>query len=181
MNNIIYLVVSLPRSGTTTLCEMAKICGLNPSHVLKQDFSIALEKYNFFADTPFYSPEYLLAICQIYKNIKFIYIDRDIVEVKNSMQKANIHNYLKNFLHKKIEINDKVILQDALCWNYIHKNHEINHKQLIINLSNTYSIPMLIYNFKDGWEPFCNFINSKIPQSNIPHLNKWQDYRYSPS
>ena len=55
--NSITIVTSLPRSGTTTICEMAKICGFRPCHVLKEDLSASLEKYNFFADLANELPE----------------------------------------------------------------------------------------------------------------------------
>jgi hypothetical protein len=29
----------------------------------------------------------------------------------------------------------------------------------------------LIYNFQDGWEPFCNFLGCDKPSVEIPHLN----------
>lgn len=176
--NSITIVTSLPRSGTTTICEMAKICGFKPCHVLKEDFSISLEKYNFFADTPFYSPEYLLALSQIYKNLKFIYINRDLSDVYESMQKTNIDKYLEDYLNKVDNINKKEVLQDALCWNFIHKNKSLDHKNIIFSIARNYSIPILEYNFNEGWDSFCSFMECEKPKKEIPHLNKWQNYRY---
>jgi hypothetical protein len=42
---------------------------------------------------------------------------------------------------------------------------------IIINL-NDHKKNVLMYNFEDGWVPFCNFTNTEIPKEDIPTLNK---------
>jgi len=56
----------------------------------------------------------------------------------------------------------------------------INEKQFrkAYRMHNTYVLSkapkdkMLIFNFKDGWEPLCNFLELSIPNKPFPHKNK---------
>ena len=59
--SVIFFVVSLPRTGTKSVCKMADLCDLKPMHVLdtsKRLISHIENGYNFFADTPFYNPNF---------------------------------------------------------------------------------------------------------------------------
>ena len=172
----VYIVASLPRSGTTSLCKMASIANLKPMHVLKEHtLSSAIELgYNFFADTPFYSPFFLIGILQFYKNIKLIYLDRQIDEIKKSFEKTKLNLYFKKYPNFLADINFPY-LHDALCYNQLHNYPTFveNHKKYITDIANTYNIEMLMYRFEDGWQPFCNFLGiEKTPSCPIPHLNK---------
>ena len=167
----IYIVVSPPRSGTTSICKMAEICGLNPMHVLSNiSFSEAIHQYNFFADTPFYSPEFLIGLLQTYKNVKFIYITRSPEEIKQSMIKSGVYNYLSG---EKVfsYMYDKLLIHDFIFLKNVRQNLQ-DHYNIMTKISNIYGIEMLSYNFADGWEPFCNFIDTNIPDVPIPHLNR---------
>lgn len=39
------------------------------------------------------------------------------------------------------------------------------------------SSQLLIYNIKEGWEPLCNFLGSKIPPSKFPYTNKQNNFK----
>ena len=93
MKKNLFMVTSLPRTGTTSLCSMASHCGLKSMHVLKNHSLIDAinSNYNFFADTPFYSPEFLIGVLEsgLEKtyNIKFIYSHREALSHQNSLNK----------------------------------------------------------------------------------------------
>jgi hypothetical protein len=46
------------------------------------------------------------------------------------------------------------------------------HKELVISKIKEYGKELLIYNFEDGWKPFCDFLEVEIPTEKIPILNK---------
>lgn len=168
----IFFVTSLPRTGTTSLCKMAEICGLKSLHILKNiSFSEALDQgCNFFADTPFYCPEFLLGLLELglkkENYIKFIYSHRE--------QKS--HEKSINKLLKKWQPSEKIYnllsLLDNLCYNRLNENYIKNHYYYIKQISRFYRIDILDYSFDKGWEPFCNFIKKPIPNIKLPHQNK---------
>jgi Sulfotransferase domain len=163
----VFIVASLPRTGTTSLCAMAKICGLKPMHVLEGLLEKAIDEgYDFFSDTPFYIPEFLCGVLESSnREIKLIYSHRNKKDWLASMETL-----------KKIwiptEILDKQTLIDDLCYKYMETNSSIEkHHEYIRQISEKYDIEMLDYKFGDGWEPFCRFIDKHIPDCKIPHLN----------
>jgi hypothetical protein len=170
MKNYIYIITSLPRTGTTSLCQMADICGLKSIHVLKnKSFKYALnEGYNFFADTPFYDPEFLIGIleCEMLDNIKFIYSHRETMSHQNSINK-----FLHTWQPPK-KIHNKIGLLDKLCYNKLNQTYIENHYNYIKKISFLYNIDMLDYKLNEGWKPFCSFINKPIPNVILPHKNK---------
>jgi hypothetical protein len=169
--NTIYFLTSLPKSGTTSLCRMADMCGLKSLHVLKNVSLISAlnEGYNFYADTPFYSPEFLIGLLEfeIQKkyNIKFIYSHRINNDHKKSLEKM----YLNWNIPKP---TNKISLLDHILHNKIKKYDNENHHLYIKTISTIYNINLLNYNFSEGWASFCEFINKPIPKDTIPHLNK---------
>jgi hypothetical protein len=46
-----------------------------------------------------------------------------------------------------------------------------SHKQKILSIIRENNKELLIYNFQDGWETFCDFLGSEKPSVEIPHLN----------
>jgi len=168
----IYLVTSLPRTGTTSLCKMANICNLQSVHVLKNDsfYSYIARGYNFFADTPFYIPEFLICILESFPNLKFkfIYSHKNEDALIASLQKLkNKWNPLNK------PINSKIRLLDSLAYNLLEDNIYIkNHFSKIELITKIYNIDMLSYRFHDGWAPFCEFTKTIMPIVSIPHLNE---------
>jgi hypothetical protein len=166
-----YIVVSAPRTGTNSICKMAEICGLKPMHILQQNFSKALKEYNFFANTPFYSPEFLIGILQTYQNVRFIYIERPVEEIRQSMLASKY-----KVLEKPIDITDQesiLRLHDMIFLRYIIQPEYLKvHKSVVKNMANLYGVDFLTYSFDQGWKPFCNFIGKNVPEIELPHLNK---------
>jgi hypothetical protein len=168
----IYFVISLPRTGTTSLCEMDNLCGLNSLHVLMNiSFIEALDQgYNFFADTPFYNPEFIIGLLesglQDRYNIKFIYSKRETASHQNSLNK------LFNKWKPPNKIYNKLGLLDNLLYNKLDSNYTKNHYGYIKKISTLYKIEILEYTFNKGWKNFCDFIKRPIPNSALPHRNK---------
>jgi hypothetical protein len=171
----IYLVTSLPRSGTMSLTAMANICGIKTNHVLggKNFLKLIENDVHFFSDTPFYSPEFLLGLLETLPldkyNIKFIYSHRDQESWSKSFSKL-INRWKPMF---KIPTQNKAMLHDVLCYNHITPNTDIvKHYQYIKEISNIYKIPLLDYTFSSGWTPFCNYLGVSTPDCELPWLHK---------
>ena len=90
-----YFVVSLPRTGTKSICKMAATTGMKISHAPSVALQRALHSTNirFFADTPVYAPSHISHV-MVNENHKFIYIDRDAEEWKSSFERVKLNiNY----------------------------------------------------------------------------------------
>jgi hypothetical protein len=179
-----YFVISLPRSGTSSICKMANICGLNFSHAPHIYFQRRInEDIDLFADTPIYCPDTIEEIINN-KNIdsRFIYIDRNFKDIFNSwvnvglyrnyisMYNSNFQN-LKKTMQYDLESYNKafgdVKLEESNCEDIFHR-----HREKVLSIVNSYNKKILIYNFDKGWDDFCNFIERDIPNVTIPQLNK---------
>jgi hypothetical protein len=169
----IFFVTSLPRSGTTSLCEMSKICGIKSQHILgNHSFQKLIDnEILFFADTPFFSPEFLVGFLEnnTNYNVKFIYSLRETESHTESLK------YLYKIWSPFSEKHCKHNLLDRICHEKIIKTDILkNHKKYIKLISETYDVPMLEYSFSNGWTNFCSFIDKPIPNQPIPHKNKKQ-------
>ena len=182
-----FFVVSLPRTGTTTLCEMAKICGLNPKHIPHQSYYSLIKgnEFNFFSDTPIFCPKIVEEICSFEDiNAKFIFIERDFKEVFDSWKRVGLHRYY--LIGSKAK--DDLILFDRSSYNDAFGGVELteensndvfqNHKNLIFDIINKNNKEVLSYNFKEGWKPFCDFLNVQVPNQELPHFNKGVIIKY---
>jgi hypothetical protein len=181
-----YFVISLPRSGTSSISKMAKVCGFNPIHAPHVNYKqrILSESFNFFSDTPIFCPQNIEDICENFKNIntKFIFIDRNFTDIFNSWKNVNLYNnYIRMYnsnretlkLSMKFDLNsydDAFGNQKMTEENY----QEIfkNHKENVYKIIEKHNKEILTYKFEDGWEPFCNFLNVEVPKEDLPHLNK---------
>jgi hypothetical protein len=171
MRPVLYIVVSLPRTGTTSLCTMGDICNCKSCHVLGDEKILDLLKqgYNFFADTPFYSPEFLLGIIEVLQSeydIKFIYSHRDTESWKNSFNKLTS----KWSYPKHPTCTSKWDFYDYICYRSMITDPE-THYSVIKNIASMYDISVLDYSFKEGWAPFCEFLSVDIPDKDLPWLN----------
>lgn len=168
----VYIVASFPRTGTTTLCEMASMVGLKPKHQSFEDFPKDLENgFNFFADTPFYDLGLLTGYFQHHKNIKVIYSMRDLRDIKASWDRWGITNYLKQF--RIITAANICEIVTTICIRRLQVDAlSIDHYISVKKLCEHYNVPFFEYNFGMGWEPFCKFTRTIPPEEPIPHLNK---------
>jgi len=184
----VYFVVSLPRTGTKSLCRMAHECGITFIHAPINTFQRELENgKNFFADTPCFVPSFIEKVLEIENiNPKFIYIDRDFTEVFESWKKVNLHlNYTRMYNQytneetrssmPKSTLTDILSLHECFNESYMDNSNYLtlfeSHKQKVLSIIRENNKELLIYNFQDGWEPFCNFLGCDKPSVEIPHLN----------
>lgn len=174
----IFIMTSLPRTGTTSVSKMAEICGIKTIHVLECGFRDALDKgYRFFSNTPFYNPEFLCCMLELkISEVKFLYSHRDEEDWKKSMET------LKKIWVPK-EAKNKLTLLNRLC--YDHMDSPKTHYERIKKISEIYKVEMLDYRLEEGWNPFCKFVGKEIPKCDMPILNKgtakiFKEYQSNP-
>ena len=181
-----YFIVSLPRTGTTTIARMGKIVGLRTIHCPGMNFDKLYDRYDLFSDTPIYRPSVIDTICnnEIYIP-KFIYIKRDFNDLFKSWVNVNLYSSYINLIKLYNNNSDDMspsMLFDYESYNETFSNETINkdnynriftaHKNAVIKKINEYNKDLLIYDFNDGWDPFCDFVGVDIPNTDIPVLNK---------
>jgi hypothetical protein len=153
---------------------MADTCGLKSCHVLEGSLSKAVEKgYNFFADSPFYVPNFLHGVlsCAIFDEIRFIYVNKS----KHSWLES-VSRLRNDWAWNCANINYPC-LQDQLCYEYVLTDlnkRQSKHRTQIERICKEHRIDLLTYNFYQGWEPFCNFIGSEIPKdTDVPWIKDY--------
>lgn len=175
--NTKYFVISLPRTGTTSLSKMARICGLNPKHAphFYWEPHIKNDVFDFFSDTPIFDPKVIEKIIgdNSYES-KFIFIDRDFSDIFKSWVKMGLYNNYLGFYGNN-ENFDFVSYNNAFghvkLTELNYSDIFSNHKKTVMRLLEENNKELLIYNFDMGWDPFCKFIGCDIPQDEIPKLN----------
>lgn len=189
--NTIYYVISLPRTGTSSISKMSKIVGFKPQHPPHTSFVhnwTGVYGWNFFSDTPTFCPKNIEMVCNSDKvDAKFIFIDRDFKETFDSWVNVGLYgNYLNMLKLNESGIGNSSIkfdfdsYTDAFGGEILTENNYLsifnNHKSKVLEIVDRYKKPILIYNFNMGWEPFCEFTNTEIPFEGIPHINKNKMY-----
>lgn len=183
-----FFVVSLPRTGTKSLCKMAKICGLRIKHVPGFNYKGSLNNFDFFSDTPCYRPSFVEEMCNNDDfDANFIYIEKDFEKIFDSWNKVGLYrNYKKMYedyvnKEKKMEMRysmvydvesydesfSKTFMNEANYNDVFHK-----HKESIIDIIKKYNKNLLVYKFSDEWKPFCDFIGCEEQTSDLPYINK---------
>jgi len=180
--------ISLPRTGTKSLTKMMMILGFSTKHCP----SIHLEKflnndeYDFYADTPIYSKSIMVNLIHQPSN-KFIYIDRNIDSWCESFQKTKLDLAYIDYLSRDYNTMAKIGKLDRDClhefigqpnlfidnkWSSTDQLKDAfnMHKEYI--LSTIPSSQLLIYNFEQGWNPLCAFLEVPFIDMSIPHINK---------
>lgn len=175
-------VVSLPRTGTTSMCNMLNTIGYKAKHVPSCFYEKWIsEGYNAFADTPCFAPTFIKEQSIINPKNKFIYIDRSTEEWIRSFESVNLHksyNILLNIRNpidlNVVKINEIKAYGEVFGFKGIYDSVEfidkaIKHRQEVENIL----IPeqVLFYKFSMGWEPLCQFLDRPIPENHIPRLN----------
>lgn len=177
-----FVVVSLPRTGTKSLCQMAKNVGFEISHAPGNRFETALKHYDFIADTPVFTISNITKLLSTDNDVKFIYCEKPVDSWISSMQKVGLSNnyndmYDKYFTDKK-SLNSHNILDFESLYEVLEgkfdpitaKEKFLKHRRDVIN-----TIPqnrLLFYNFRYAWEPLARFMGVSPPNGlDIPHLN----------
>lgn len=175
-----YFIVSLPRTGTKSLCQMMSILGFTTKHVPSTSLPHLLlaDKITVFADTPIYRPSVISNLIKTETN-KFIYCVKSADEWVKSFEKVKLHhNYEKLRSGEIAENHVNALDRDSMGEIFMNLPYD---NTLAGNLFNRHKnfidtkIPknrILYYDFNNGWEPLCSFVNKNIPSVPIPHLNK---------
>lgn len=185
---ITYFVISLPRSGTSSLSRMAKICGLRQNHAPHSTIfnKLGRNEFDFYSDTPIYVPSVVEKLCNLETvKPKFIYIDRDFDNIYNSWKQVGLLKDYNMMYNRYYVVKDNLGSHHSMIFD-IQSYHEAfgethlnddnykeifeNHKNKVLNMVKNEDL--LIYNFDMGWKPFCDFLNCEVPQDELPHVNK---------
>lgn len=174
-----YFVVSLPRTGTKSLCKMAGTVGLKFNHAP----SVALPRslhdntIQFFADTPLYAPSYIEHMVRR-DDYKFIYIDREVSEWKDSFERVGLHVNYDRLLTPSP--SNSYMELDRMCLSEVFDSIPYDtetatqffqtHKEIMYDMIPHHKL--LTYEFTMGWEPFCEYLGVPVPQDILPHVNK---------
>jgi len=178
-----YFIVSLPRTGTKSLCKMFMLLGYQVDHCPSIRLSAHLQSNEFgcFADTPIYRPSLVKKLALEPSN-KFIYIDRPCDQWLLSFERMKLHQAYMDYISrdadkiKPISQLDRDSLVEVFGGNSyssqlaIESFHKHKHEMFDVILPSQ----LLTYQFKDGWVPLCNFLGEEILSVEIPHLNKNQ-------
>jgi hypothetical protein len=181
-----YIVVSLPRTGTASICQMFNSLGLNSQHVpgsTWQAFLFNRPKTLMLADTPVYCPSVIEFVLRHPNDVKFIYLNKDPEEWFASMQKVKLSNTYVRLHNAPPEEKEKWSRSTQVDFASLHEilkygtfEHDTviqcfnEHKETMERL-----IPedrLLKYNFSDGWKPICNLVGVSVPDIPLPHLNQ---------
>lgn len=178
-------VISLPRTGTSSLTCMGDLVGFKGVHSMGTEFRELLFEtdYNFFSDTPIFAPTVIEKICKEEKiKSKFIFIEKDFDLLYKSWIKMKLDEYYNQWFKVPLcKMNDKQrinFMTYSKVFNNEHLNSENykrlfeNHRNIVLNLVKNYNKEILLYDFNDGWSSFCEFLNVSVPDIILPHLNK---------
>jgi hypothetical protein len=175
-------VVSLPRSGTTTMCKMLNILGYKAKHTPSCFYDKwSHNGYNAFADTPCYSLSFIKEQ-SINPDSKFIYIERSVFDWVKSFESIALDGSYERMMRinnpKDINV---VILNEIKAYGEtfgfsgkynrdMFMASHIEHKRNLEKMLAPERI--LFYNYNRGWKPLCDFLGKETPEENIPFLNK---------
>lgn len=175
------IIVSLPRTGTKSLCQMGIICGLRAKHVSFK-FKEDLPLYDLFGDTPFFCISALKQIVATDRNVRLIYATRDWVGLYRSWRHSGLFDYYIRLCKSVAFTNAKADHRyDKKCYFEAFDGEILSdtnyaklfsrHEQRILDFALTSGLPLLRYNFKDGWSSFCHWIERPVPDCPVPVLN----------
>jgi hypothetical protein len=183
MTNTKYIVMSLPRTGTKSICKMAEICGLKQKHC-PLTYNLP-ENYIFFADTPCFSQNFIESLCSNKNNIeyKFIYIEKEYLKIFESWERLGLLKNYNSWLSDEFEPVSIWQRIDSESYKNAFHNQKLSrdnckeiflrHKKECLDIIKKYNKELLIYKFDMGWSIFCDYIGYKnYPSIDIPTINK---------
>lgn len=175
-----FIVVSLPRTGTKSLCEMAQIMGFEVAHAPGTAYYSALATADFVADTPAFMPSLIKEALDSSDEVKFIYSAKSPRDWMLSMDKVGLSNNYNEMCrmnredmtaHNKIDYDALYeVFSGPVAALPITMKAYRDHGTMVRTL-----IPadrLLVYNFSDGWAPLAEFMGVDVPDVEIPHLNQ---------
>lgn len=182
-----YIVVSLPRTGTMSMCQMMKTLGFGVQHAPGPSYKSFLynrKDVEVLADTPMFRPSVIKEILEASDDVKFIYITKPSEEWVKSMEKTGLskdyNNMLRQYREDKTQLSSHNLIDleslHEIMWEDYEFDPETAHKSFLHHMIDIEKlIPsdrLLVYNFLEGWVPLCEFVGATIPSVEVPHLNK---------
>ena len=183
MNTMItkFIIVSPPRTGTMSMCQMMKDLGFTVNHVPGPYYKDFMTKDEVLADTPVFSPSIIEYALKESDNVKFIYMNKSPQDWTASMEKVGLNRAFTDMrrqvingdelaIHSKCDYEALYELLEADEW--ITEDAEASfvlHYNKVLEM-----IPserLLEYKFSDGWGPLCEFVGKDVPSTEVPHLN----------
>lgn len=174
------IVISLPRTGTKSLCKMLQILGYEVEHAPGPSYAQFVERVDAVADTPMFAPPVVSEMLQSRPEAKFIYIDKNEEQWAQSFERMGLDGAYNSMLktpenqlsrHNK---TDLFALGTVFGFNPYDRTNGIlsfqAHKNKVLQ-----TIPndkLLVYRFSDGWESLARFLGKEVPDEDIPHMNK---------
>lgn len=175
-------VVSLPRTGTTSMCKMLNDLGYKAKHVPSCFYEKwAAEGFNAFADTPCFAPTFVKEHSLLNPKNKFIFIEKDFGEWIKSFESVKLDRSYNILLNQRdptklnvVSINEIKAYGEVFGFGGVYTQslfleramqHAENIKEMLS------SDQFLSYNFQMGWTPLCDFLNTPIPNAPLPVLN----------
>lgn len=177
-----FIVVSLPRTGTKSLCQMAKNVGFEVSHAPGPAFNGFLDRADFIADTPAFQPSRIQYIVEKFDDVKFIYSIKPVDEWIKSMEKTNLANNYNDMYDQYQNNQESMSPHNIVDFESLYEvlggpfdpttavDAYENHSKKLMDIIP--SSRLLFYSFQSGWEPLATFLGVTAPNIEIPHLNK---------
>jgi len=166
--------IGLPRTGTTTICSAFEMLGFSAKHIYETLEISDYEKYDAYADTPIWVPEFFKKLYNKYPDAKFIYTYRDIEKWM-----ASIINF-KWFAMPNVFNNMATKLAYEAVFSYpFNKDNWIidfhKHKDKVDSFFK--DKPLLRIDITDAatgeekWKKICEFLGVEIPKEEFPNKN----------
>lgn len=173
-------IVSLPRTGTKTVCKMLSILGYDVQHAPGPYFDDFRKGKDALADTPLFAPSIIQKLKESDPNARFIYIDRPEDRWAASFENSGLpqnYNEMLTQPPEQLSVYNKVdlgALAEVFDWHPYDRTVGIlgfqKHREFVGKTLSQSNI--LVYRFTDGWDSLCSFLNKSIPTDPVPHLNK---------
>lgn len=177
------MVISLPRTGTTSICRMLEMLGYKTYHTPLSKYANLVSHGIGMSDTPCFCPSVINDVLSRDNiNTKLIYIERDFESWFESMTKSvNLLRTMDRIRNKPEKDLKPGQAEDRKYYDEVFGDYIFNSPHLKETIKNKfdehYKIAMtlnpFIYKFENGWGPLCEFLNIEIPENKeIPHLHK---------
>ena len=175
-----FVVVSLPRTGTLSICQMLTSLGFSCEHPVGPSWEAFMGRdRDVLADTPMFAPSVINYALEHSDDVKFIYLNKNPSDWVASMQKIKLADTY-NRMHANPE-KEVVSIYSKIDYSSLHevldgpfdetegRRKFGEHRQFVER-----TIPperLLIYHFSKGWGPLCEFVGKPVPDIDVPHLN----------
>lgn len=179
--NKIY-IVSLPRTGTTSISKFLEDVGFKCKHVPSVYYNLINSDYERFSDTPCFDPSFISEIC--YKEArrhKFIYIERNIEDWLLSIEQSKLSTLYTDMIMNEtlndISYMDKRTYGNVFGYDGSYSREKFRQK-FLEHKSNIETLlkneQLFKYKIGDDTKELLNLLNvsKKYYNMGFPHENK---------